>query len=61
MNIRSISNKCADRLTIFQLKIKFSLKFIGLPARDDASNSETTSYHDFEKRFIEHLPKVLPA
>ena len=38
-----------------------SVKFRGLPARDDASNSERTSYHDFEKKFIEHLPNVLPA
>ena len=40
-----------------------SVKFKGLPARDDASNSERTSYHDFEKIYIyiEHLPNVLPA
>ena len=28
-----------------------SVKFKGLPARDDASNSERTSYHDFEKKY----------
>ena len=38
-----------------------SVKFKGLPARDDASNSEIKSYHDFEKKYIEHLPNVLPA
>ena len=41
------------------------LKFKGLPARDDTSNSERTSYHDchhdFEKKIIEHLPNFLPA
>ena len=37
------------------------VKFKGLPARDDASNSERTRYHDFEKKFIEHLPNVLQA
>ena len=27
-----------------------SVKFKGLPVRDDASNSETTSYHNFAKK-----------
>ena len=45
----------------FQAHLR-SVKFKGLPVRDDASNSaERASYHDFEKKFIEYLPKVLPA
>ena len=35
------------------------VKFKGLPARDDASNSEGTSYHEFEKKIIEHLPAFI--
>ena len=38
-------------LYIFFFQTHFrSVKFRGLPARDDASNSERTSYHDFAKR-----------
>ena len=37
------------------------LKSKDFPARDDASSSESASYHDFEKKFIEHLPNILPA
>ena len=33
-----------------------SVKFKGLPAGDDASNSERTSYQYFENKYIEHLP-----
>ena len=45
----------------FSFKRHFrSVKFKGLPARNDASNSEKISYHDFENKFIEH-PNVLLA
>ena len=44
----------------FQMHFR-SVKFKGLPVRDDASNARRTSYHDFEKKVIEHLPKVSPA
>ena len=42
-----------------------SVKFKGLPARDDASNSERTSYLQatttLQNEIIDHLPNVLPA
>ena len=42
----------------FQMHFR-SVKFKGLPARADASNSERTSYHDFAKINYSHLPNVL--
>ena len=35
------------------------VKFKGLPSRDDASNSEGTSYHEFGKNIIEQLPAFI--
>ena len=51
---------CSCYIFFFQMHFR-SVKFKGLPARDDASNSERTSYHDFAKRNYSHLPNVLPA
>ena len=39
-------------LYIFFQTLFRSIKLKGLPARDDGSNSEITSYHDFEKNIL---------
>ena len=46
----------AARAIFFQTHFR-SVKFKGLPARDDASNSERKSYHEFEKNIFRKFYK----